>query len=104
MLYFMAEQIALQSGADQSSLQAAAGGNMNTATAFLGLEILTFMIWGVKGQDAKNWLIGWGIAGSINLLELIYRMLTNDNFHPPLYFLISGGFVHAVSFYGSTKT
>jgi len=31
-------------------------------------------------------------------------MLTNDNFHPPLYFLISGGFVLAVSFYGSTKT
>ena len=54
MLYFMAEQIALQSGADQSSLQAAAGGNMNTATAFLGLGILTFMIRGVKGQYAKN--------------------------------------------------
>ena len=54
MLYFMVEQIALQSGADQSSLQAAAGGNMKTATAFLGLGILTFMIRGVKGQDAKN--------------------------------------------------
>ena len=41
MLYFMAEQIALQSGADAISLEAAAGGNMNTATAFLGLGILT---------------------------------------------------------------
>ena len=33
MLYFMAEQIALQSGADTASLEAAVGGNMNTATA-----------------------------------------------------------------------
>ena len=59
MLYFMAEQIALQSGADQSSLQAAAGGNMNTATAFLGLGILTFMIRGVQGARCKkltNWM------------------------------------------------
>tara|TARA_B110000003_G_scaffold111447_1_gene114072 strand:+ start:7738 stop:8109 length:372 start_codon:yes stop_codon:yes gene_type:complete len=103
MLYFMAEQIALQSGADASSLQAAAGGNMNTATAFLGLGILTYMIRGIKGRDAKKGLIGWGIAGSIILLELIYRMMTNDNFHPPLYFLISGGLVIGLSFYGSTK-
>jgi len=103
MLYFMAEQIALQSGAEVSSLEAAAGGNMNTATAFLGLGILTFMIRGIQGPDAKKGLIGWGIAGSVILLELIYRMTTNDNFHPPLYFLISGALVIAVSFYGSTR-
>ncbi|MDG2372305.1 MAG: hypothetical protein P8L83_06795 [Flavobacteriaceae bacterium] len=103
MLYFMAEQIALQSGAEESSLEAAAGGNMNTATAFLGLGILTFMIRGIQGPDAKKGLIGWGIAGSVILLELIYRMTSNDSFHPPLYFLISGALVIAVSLYGSTR-
>jgi FtsH-binding integral membrane protein len=103
MLYFMAEQIALQSGAEALSLETAAGGNMNTGTAFLGLGILTFMIRGIQGSDAKNGLIGWGIGGSVIILELIYRMTTNDNFHPPLYFLISGAMVIAVSFYGSTR-
>ena len=103
MLYFMAEQIALQSGADASSLLSAAGGNMNTATAFLGLGIMTFMVRDIRGKDAKKGLIGWGIAGSVILIELIYRMLTTDNFHPPLYFLASGGLVVAFSFYGSTK-
>ena len=104
MLCFMTEQITLQSGTDVSSLHPAAGGNMNTGTTFLGLGILTFMIRGIQGSDAKKGLIGWSIAGSVILLELIYRMLTNDNFHPPLYFLISGGLVVAVSFYESTKT
>jgi len=60
MLYFMAEQIALQSGAEALSLETAAGGNMNTGTAFLGLGILTFMIRGIQGSDAKNGLIGLG--------------------------------------------
>ena len=104
MLYFMAEQIALQSGADTASLEAAVGGNMNTATAFLGLGILTFMIRGIKGEEAKKGLTGWGLAGSVILLDLVYRMLTNDNFSPPLYFLISGAFVVAFSFYGATKS
>ena len=104
LCYVLAEQITLQSGTDVSSLHLAAGGNMNTGTTFLGLGILTFMIRGIQGSDAKKGLIGWSIAGSVILLELIYRMLTNVNFHPPLYFLISGGLVVAVSFYGSTKT
>ncbi len=104
MLCFMAEQINLQSGIDVSSLHPGAVDNMNTGTTFLGLGILTFMIRNIQGTDAKKGLIGWSIAGSVILLELIYRVLTNDNFHPPLYFLISGGLVVAASFYGSTKT
>ena len=47
---------------------------MNTFTTFLGFGILTFMIRGIQGSDAKKGLIGWGIAGSVILLQLIYRM------------------------------
>ena len=77
---------------------------MHTCNAFLGFGILTFMIRGIQGSDAKKGLIGWGIAGSVILLQLIYRMLKSDNFYPLLYFLISGGLVFTVSFYVSTKT
>ncbi len=47
---------------------------MHTCNAFLGFGILTFMIRDIQSSDAKKGLIGWGIAGSVILLQLIYRM------------------------------
>ena len=58
----------------------------------------------IKGEDAKKGLTGWGLAGSVILLDLVYRMLTNDNFSPPLYFLISGALAVGFSFYGAIKS
>ena len=103
MLYFMAEGIALQTGVDTAGLNAAIGGNMNTGTAFLAIGILTFTFRDVQGMNAKKGLIGWGIGGSIILLELLYRMTTNEGFNPPMYFLISGALLIALAFFSVSK-
>lgn len=106
LLFFAAAVIAKQALplASDEVLDIAAGNNQSLGVAYLGIGILTFFIRNAVGDIARNAQIGWGIAGSLILLNLVRGMLTYPDFHPPIGFLITGTLVIAFAFWGATKT
>ena len=103
LLYFAATSIASASmiGAPAEAIEAATSSNMGTGAIFLGFGVFTFFVRGAESLTAKNAQLGWGIGGSIILIELLLRMSQNNNFTPPIAFIITGAVFIAFAFFWS---
>ena len=103
ILYFGAEEISIAAGVSDSGLLEATYGRMALGGSIAGQGLLTLFLRNLTGQGAKNALLGYVAAGVLQMVVILSRICTDENYAAPFALIVPVFFLIALAFYGSRK-